>query len=59
MHNLKFNKNENNLNKKVADLVTENINTAHVFKKHGIDFCCGGGISIEAVCEKNKLMLKS
>lgn len=39
-------------NKTVADLVTENIKTAHIFKKHGIDFCCGGGISIQKACEK-------
>src|SRR5690554_1269341 len=38
--------------KTVADLVTENIKTAHIFKKHGIDFCCGGGISVERACEK-------
>src|SRR5690606_18229283 len=36
----------------VADLVTENIKTAHVFKKYGIDFCCGGGITIQKACEK-------
>jgi regulator of cell morphogenesis and NO signaling len=38
--------------KTVADVVTENIAAAHIFKKHGIDFCCGGGISIKKACEK-------
>ncbi|GHA46747.1 iron-sulfur cluster repair di-iron protein [Salinimicrobium marinum] len=38
--------------KTVADLVTENIQTAHVFKKYGIDFCCGGGISVKRAAEK-------
>ena len=41
--------------KKVADLVTENINNAHVFKKYGIDFCCGGGISVQRACDKNNV----
>ncbi|TBW27988.1 iron-sulfur cluster repair di-iron protein [Gramella sp. KN1008] len=36
----------------VADCVTENIKASHVFKKYGIDFCCGGGISIQKACEK-------
>lgn len=38
--------------KTVADLVTENIKAAHIFKKYGIDFCCGGGISVERACAK-------
>jgi regulator of cell morphogenesis and NO signaling len=38
--------------KTVAEFVSLNINTAHVFKKHGIDFCCGGGVSVQEVCSK-------
>lgn len=38
--------------KTVGELVTENIKTAHIFKKYGIDFCCGGGISIQKAADK-------
>ena len=44
--------------KTVADYVTENIKTAHIFKKHGIDFCCGGGITIEKACLKKNINQK-
>ncbi|MBV1922468.1 MAG: iron-sulfur cluster repair di-iron protein [Flavobacteriaceae bacterium] len=46
-------------NNTVAQVVAENIKAAHVFKKHGIDFCCGGGISIEKACEKNNVDFKT
>ncbi|MFN8292152.1 MAG: iron-sulfur cluster repair di-iron protein [Chitinophagales bacterium] len=41
--------------KRVGDFVKENIKTAHVFKKYGIDFCCGGGVSLERACRKNNV----
>lgn len=34
----------------VADVVAENYARAMVFKHHGIDFCCGGGRSVEDAC---------
>ncbi len=42
-------------NKTVAQYVTENIKTAHIFKKYGIDFCCGGNVTIEKACKKNNV----
>lgn len=36
----------------IAELVVKNYRTAAVFKRHGIDFCCGGKISIAEACEK-------
>lgn len=40
------------LTKTVAQMVTEDFRTAEVFKKFGIDFCCGGKQKIEDVCRK-------
>lgn len=38
--------------KKVGSLVAEDYKYADIFKRHGIDFCCGGGISVEEACKK-------
>lgn len=38
--------------KTVADFVTNNIKTAHIFKKYGIDFCCGGGVTLDEACKQ-------
>lgn len=39
--------------KTVADFVVNNIHTANIFKKYGIDFCFDGKISIKKACLKN------
>jgi regulator of cell morphogenesis and NO signaling len=39
-------------NKTIAEIVSEDISTASVFKKYHIDFCCGGGKTVENACIK-------
>lgn len=43
---------ENIDDKTVAEIVTGNIKTADIFKKNGIDFCCGGNVNVQEVCKK-------
>jgi len=43
---------ENIEDKTVAEIVTENIKTADIFKKNGIDFCCGGNVKVQEICKK-------
>jgi regulator of cell morphogenesis and NO signaling len=37
----------------IKDFVTEDFRTAAVFEKYGMDFCCGGGVSLAEACRKN------
>jgi len=36
----------------ITDIVKADYRTADVFRKHGIEFCCGGRRSLELVCEE-------
>lgn len=40
---------------RIGDIVAENYHAAGVLKEFGIDFCCGGGISLEKACIKKNL----
>ncbi|MCB0737792.1 MAG: iron-sulfur cluster repair di-iron protein [Bacteroidetes bacterium] len=43
----------------IGSVVANNIKTAHVFKKYKLDFCCGGGISIEKACQNRNIDVDS
>lgn len=38
--------------KTVREVAVENISATRIFEKFGIDYCCGGGQSLEQACEK-------
>lgn len=40
---------------KIGDIVTLDFRAAEVFKKAGIDFCCGGNQSLEDACRDKNL----
>jgi regulator of cell morphogenesis and NO signaling len=44
--------------KTVAQFVTEDYRTAEVFRKFGIDFCCGGKQSLSNACENKSIDIK-
>lgn len=43
--------------KTIGQIVKDDIRTANVFKKHGLDFCCGGGKTIQSACAENEVDL--
>jgi len=46
-----------NENSCAADIVKQHYRTATVFRKHGIEFCCGGRWPLKMVCETKNLDL--
>jgi regulator of cell morphogenesis and NO signaling len=45
--------------KTVRDVVLENPAAARIFEKLGIDYCCGGGQSLEEACARARVPLES
>ncbi len=41
------------IDSRVGDIVKVNFKTAQIFDKNNIDFCCGGGVSLEEACKKS------
>lgn len=47
------------LSKTLAEIVTENHETATILQKHGLDFCCKGKRSLETACTEKNLPKES
>lgn len=43
--------------KTIGEIVAADFRTARVFENHGIDFCCGGKVALEATCTEKGLDL--
>ena len=43
------------LKKPVGDIVAEDYRTAQVLRSYGLDFCCGGGKTLEKACRSKKI----
>jgi regulator of cell morphogenesis and NO signaling len=43
------------LSKTIGEIVADDYRTAAVFDQYGIDFCCGGKVTLAAICREKKL----
>ncbi|PKP13560.1 MAG: hypothetical protein CVU08_04685 [Bacteroidetes bacterium HGW-Bacteroidetes-3] len=39
----------------VAEVVAKNMGADQVFSKYNIDFCCGGGATLETACKESNV----
>jgi regulator of cell morphogenesis and NO signaling len=46
---------KNDAEKTIGEFVAEDYRTSEVFEKYGIDFCCGGKVSLAVVCREKRL----
>ncbi len=44
-----------NLDRIVSDIVRDDYRTADVFKKYGINYCCGGQLSLKEACDHKSI----
>lgn len=42
-------------NKTIGQIVAEDFRTSQIFRSYGLDFCCGGKVSLEKACEKKNI----
>jgi regulator of cell morphogenesis and NO signaling len=42
----------NEANKTIGEIVAEDYRAAKVFEARGIDFCCGGNVTLQSVCQE-------
>lgn len=49
----------NSADRTIGEFVAEDYRTAKVFEKHGIDFCCGGKVTISAACREKGIDLET
>lgn len=42
-------------NRTIAEIVSDDISNASVFKKYQLDFCCGGGKTVENACKNENV----
>ncbi len=49
---VKIDKRQPNVEETIGEMVTKDFRKAQVFKKFGIDFCCGGKKTLKEVCDK-------